>query len=134
MTILDQTLRIVRRQFEGNDVIRDVPLHKTIGEVLHFVSENYFDPPLGVLEPYEYDVRQGTGLPRAIAPETQISTLRKRQAHRRVGLSRLSINGMAELSMITVLWLMHCWLGQNSNYVTQKNWLLPSLLTASSAR
>lgn len=34
VTILDQTLSIVRRSFDGNDVIRQVPLHKTVGEVL----------------------------------------------------------------------------------------------------
>lgn len=50
VTILDSTLKTVRRQFEGNDLIRNVPLHKTVGDALRYVSEHYFDPPLGLLE------------------------------------------------------------------------------------
>lgn len=105
VAILDKTQKIVRRQFEGNDLIRNVPLYKTVGEVLEYVSEHYFSPCLGLLEPYEYEKKQGIGKPIPIAPETTICTIRSRQRHRRVGLDRLCLNGMADLGNATAVYI-----------------------------
>lgn len=105
VTILDKELKIVRRSFYGNDVIGDVPLHKTVGEVLAYVSVHFFKPPLGYLEPYQNEGKQGVGEPLAIAPETTIATMKKRQKHRHVGLDRLKITGMADLGLYNVILL-----------------------------
>lgn len=103
VSILDNELKIVRRSFYGNDLIREVPLYKTIGEVLAYVSNHFFKPPLGYLEPYQFDGKPGVGQPLAIAPETTIATIKRRQRHRHVGLNRLNINGMADLGMYNAI-------------------------------
>lgn len=78
-------------------MIKDVPLYTTVGEVLEYVSKHFFKPPLGELEPYQYEGKNGVGIPLAIAPETTIATMKRRQKYRRVGLSRINIAGMASL-------------------------------------
>lgn len=102
VAILDETLKLIRRSFDGNDFIKNVALHKTVGEALDYVSHNYFLPHLGDLEPYEYTGKHGVGRPKVISVNTTIKELQKRQKPRKVGLDRINIYGMAALGMYDV--------------------------------
>lgn len=96
--ILDKNVKLVRRRFIANrDLLHFVPLLDTLGEVLTYASNQFFEPPLGSLIPFEYTGKQGVGTPKPISPTTSVVEMIRRLKHRRVSLKKITFYGLTDL-------------------------------------
>lgn len=75
-----------------------VPMLNNLEEVFHYVSSEFFEPPLGHLEAYEYPGKHGHGPLVPLANETTLTMVKRRQKDRHVPSHRLSIMGKSDLS------------------------------------
>lgn len=77
MAILDENLKLIKRQFDGDDTIKKIPMHETMGELCAYVSTTYFLPELGIIVPYEYKGKQEVGRPDVVDPTTTLVEMKK---------------------------------------------------------
>lgn len=98
---MDQTKHILRKTFgqdKKDDQIKGVPRMKTLQDIFKYVSEEYFSPPLGPLEAYEYPSKYGHGEPLQISLGTTLAQVRRRQKDRHVPDDRHTIITKADLN------------------------------------
>lgn len=86
---------MVKRSFEGNDLIRGIPMHETLEDLYAFVSDEYFSPGLGKLKPHSYAGRPGIGKPVPESPTKLLRDVKEEQKDRHVAWNKLALYGQA---------------------------------------
>lgn len=100
---MDEFKHIVRKGFgqidgKKDDRIKDVPMLANLQAIFAYVSEHYFEPPLGALEAYAYPGKHGHGEPILLSLDTTIAQIRRQQKQRHVPDHRLTLIAKADMS------------------------------------
>lgn len=56
--IVDEDLEVVRNSFEGNTLIKGVPIMQDMGSILDYVGITFFEPPIFDIDAYMHFLKR----------------------------------------------------------------------------